>query len=278
MPYAETEAGKLYYEVVDLVAPWESRPETIIFHHGIGAGPGIWTEWLPQLIGRYRVVSFDMRGSGRSNVAAPTFKWSLDLLSKDVIAIADAVGTQRPHLVGESIGGTIALHCAINNPGRVATLTISNGADFGAPLQRVHEWQKQIDEQGIRAWSDQFMRDRFYDGALEEAKRAWFARQQETWQRDSILNALGVLVGTDLRAKLPAVTCPVLLLHGDTSPFIPVSVMVAMHAALPDSRLQVFAHARHGLPFSHARQCAESLKEFLESVRQRARSIDRADA
>ena len=74
---------------------------------------------------------------------------------------------------------------------------------------------------------------------------------------------------TDLRAKLPAVTCPVLLLHGDTSPFIPVSVMVAMHAALPDSRLQVFAHARHGLPFSHARQCAESLKEFLESVRQR---------
>ncbi|MET0918958.1 MAG: alpha/beta fold hydrolase, partial [Burkholderiales bacterium] len=64
MPYAETETGKLYYEVVDLVAPWESRPETIIFHHGIGAGPGIWTEWLPQLIGRYRVVWFDMRGSG----------------------------------------------------------------------------------------------------------------------------------------------------------------------------------------------------------------------
>ena len=268
MPYAETEAGSLYYEVVDLVAPWESRRETIIFHHGIGANSGIWTDWLPRLIGRYRVVWFDMRGFGRSSIPAPDFKWSLELLSRDVFAVADAVGVQRPHLVGESIGGTISLHCAIKNPERVATLTISNGADFGAPLQRVHEWQKQIDEQGIRAWSDQFMRDRFYDGALEEPKRVWYASQQEAWKRDSILNALGVLVGTDLRSQLPAVRCPVLLLHGDASPFIPVSVMVAMHESLPDSRLQVFAQARHGLPFSHARQCAESLRGFLDSARE----------
>ena len=267
MPYAETEAGRLHYELVDLVAPWEGRPETIIFHHGIGASPGIWSEWLPQLIGRYRIAWFDMRGFGRSNIPAAGFEWSLDLLSRDLLAVADAIGVQRLHLVGESIGGTIALHCAIKNPHRVATLTISNGADFGAPLQRVREWERQIDELGIKGWSDEFMRDRFHDGALDEAKHRWYAAQQETWSRDSILNALGVLVGTDLRSQLPAVRCPVLLMHGDASPFIPVGVMVAMHEALPDSRLQVFAHARHGLPFSHARQCAASLREFLDSAR-----------
>ena len=265
MPYAETNAGRLYYEVVDLVAAWESRRETIIFHHGIGASPGIWRAWLPHLVDRYRIAWFDMRGFGRSYIPEPGFKWSLDLLSNDLLAIADAVGADRPHLVGESIGGTIALHCVIENPGRAATLTISNGADFGAPLRKVHEWRKQIDDGGIRAWSDQFMRDRFYDGALDENRRAWFAGQQETWRRDSILDALGVLVGTDLRPKLPAVTCPVLLLHGDSSPFIPVSVMAAMHEGLPDSRLKVFARARHGLPFSHAEECARSLREFLES-------------
>jgi pimeloyl-ACP methyl ester carboxylesterase len=53
VPYAETEAGKLYYAVVDLVAPWENRRETIIFHHGIGASAGIWTAWLPHLLERY---------------------------------------------------------------------------------------------------------------------------------------------------------------------------------------------------------------------------------
>lgn len=266
MPYADTGNGSLYYEVVDLIVPWETRRETIIFHHGIGASSGNWCEWLPQLIERYRIVTFDMRGYGRSHIPPQDFKWSLDLLAQDVLAIADAAGVERAHLVGESIGGTIALYFAIKHSQRVATLTISNGADVGAPLQKVQAWQKQIDEQGIKAWSDQFMRDRFYDDALGEEKRAWYARQQEAWTRDSILNALAVLVGTDLRPQLGLVRCPVLLMHGDTSPFIPVNVMVDMHHRLLDSRLQVFAHARHGLPFSHARQCAETLREFLGSV------------
>jgi pimeloyl-ACP methyl ester carboxylesterase len=56
----------------------------------------------------------------------------------------------------------------------------------------------------------------------------------------------------------------VLLLHGDSSPFIPVSVMADLKSRLPDARLQVFAHARHGLPFSHAKECARVLRGFLE--------------
>lgn len=44
MPYAESAGGKLHYEVIDLMAPWETKRDTIIFHHGIGASAGIWTE------------------------------------------------------------------------------------------------------------------------------------------------------------------------------------------------------------------------------------------
>jgi len=62
-----------------------------------------------------------MRGYGRSHIPAPAAKWSLDLLSSDVLAVADAARAEKMHLVGESIGGTIALYCAIKNPGRVAT-------------------------------------------------------------------------------------------------------------------------------------------------------------
>jgi len=260
VPYA----GKIHYEVIDLVAPWQRARETIIFHHGIGASAGIWQEWLPELIDRYRIVRFDMRGYGRSQIPAPEEKWSAQLFVEDLLAVADAVGAERAHLVGESIGGTIALYFALRHRARVATLTISNGADRGAPLQKVNEWQEQLDRHGVKAWSDQFMRDRFYDGALGAEKHAWYAAQQEAWKRDSILGALGVLVGTDLRAELPSLKLPVLLLHGDASPFIPVNVMVDMHHALPDSRLQVFARARHGLPFSHARQCAQTLRRFLD--------------
>ncbi|MBI2961802.1 MAG: alpha/beta hydrolase [Betaproteobacteria bacterium] len=265
MPYVESAGGKLHYEIFDLVAPWETRRETIIFHHGIGADPGVWTEWLPALMDRYRVVRFDMRGYGRSHIPPADFNWSLDLMCNDILAVADAAGAERAHLVGESIGGTIALCCAIKNPARVATLTISNGAHLGASILRVNEWRRQIDEQGIKAWSDQFMKDRFYEGALEEPKRAWYARRQEEWTRDSILNTLAVLVGTDLRPRLPELRCPVLLMHGDSSPFIPAGILTDLHKCIPGSRLQIFAHARHGLPFSHAKQCARTLREFLDS-------------
>src|SRR3954470_17130263 len=200
MPYAETTEGAIHYEVIEHPAPWVRDPETILFHHGIGASPGIWRGWLPALIDRYRIVTFDMRGYGRSHIPPAGARWTLDRLVDDLLAVARAAGGGRPHVVGESIGGTIALCAALRNPDFARTLTISNGADRGAPLQKVHEWQRQLDEQGIHAWSDQFMRDRFYDGALSAPEQAWYAAQQEAWPRDSILGALSVLVGTDLRA------------------------------------------------------------------------------
>jgi 3-oxoadipate enol-lactonase len=56
----------------------------------------------------------------------------------------------------------------------------------------------------------------------------------------------------------------VLLLHPDGSPFIPLSVVTGLHERLPDAELQVFAHAKHDLPFSHGRECAATLRRFLE--------------
>lgn len=73
MPYADTSSGRLYYEVVDHVVPWETRRETILLHHGIGASAGIWAEWLPGLMDRYRIVTFDMRGYGRSEIPPAHF-------------------------------------------------------------------------------------------------------------------------------------------------------------------------------------------------------------
>ena len=263
MPLAGTSHGTLHYEIIDHVAPWRRSPETILFHHGIGGSAGMWAGWLPHLIDRYRIVLWDMRGSGRSVIEG--FPWSIDLLASDVYAVADAAGVDRFHLVGESIGGTIALAATLAQPARIATLTVSNGAHLGASIQRVQVWQKQLDEGGVKAWSDAFMPDRFHDGALDPARAAWFAAQQESWPCDSILSALSVLVGADLTPRLGAIKCPVLLLHPDGSPFIPVPIMAELHRLLPTSRLNVIGPARHGLPFSHDRQCAQLLRSFLDS-------------
>lgn len=264
MPLAPTQHGSLYYDVIDRVAPWEQKRDPILFHHGIGASSDIWTEWIAAVAERHPIVTFDMRGYGRSMIPPLDFGWSLDLFIADIFAVADAASLKRFHLVGESIGGTIALAATLARPERIATLTVSNGGHLGASIQRVDEWRRQLEEGGIKVWSDIFMRDRFHEDALSPERWAWFAGQQEAWTPNSVLSALAVLVGTDLAPQLPQIRCPVLLLHPDGSPFIPVAVAAEMHRLLPNSRLNVFGPARHGLPFSHGAQCAALLRSFLD--------------
>jgi len=265
MAFAETRDGKLYYELIDQVVGWQTPRDAIVFHHGIGAGAALWLGWLPQLVDRYRAVTFDMRGCGRSHIPAGDLVWSIDRMVEDLFAVADAAGLARFHLVGESIGGTVALAATIARPDRIATLTVSNGAHLGASIQGVQAWKKQLDEGGVKGWSDAFMPDRFHEGALSPERWAWFAAQQEQWPRESILKALGVLVGTNLTPRLGEIKCPTLLLHPDGSPFIPVPIMAELHRLLPSSQLNIFGHSRHGLPFSHAAQCAAVLRSFLDS-------------
>jgi pimeloyl-ACP methyl ester carboxylesterase len=264
MPLATTRHGDLHYDVFDRVVSGRAPRDAILFHHGIGASAGIWAGWFPALADAHRLVSFDMRGYGRSHVPAADFKWSLDRMVEDLFAVADAAGLERLHLVGESIGGTVALAAALAHPQRIATLTVSNGAHLGASIQRVEAWRRQLDEGGAKAWSDAFMRDRFHDDALSAEQRAWFAAQQEKWPRESILNALRVLIGTDLSSRLKDIAQPTLLLHPDGSPFIPVPVMAELHRLLPDAELNVIGHSRHGLPYSHATFCASLLRAFLD--------------
>jgi pimeloyl-ACP methyl ester carboxylesterase len=264
MPLATTRQGSLHYEIVDQAAPSRGTRETILFHHGIGASAGIWMGWFPALADAHRLVSFDMRGYGRSHIPSADFKWSLERMVEDLFAVADAAGLARFHLVGESIGGTVALAAALAEPQRIATLTVSNGAHLGASIQRVEAWRRQLDEGGVKVWSDAFLRDRFHDDALSAEQRAWFAAQQEKWPRDSILNALRVLIGTDLSPRLKDINHPTLLLHPDGSPFIPVPVMAELHRLLPDAELNVIGHSRHGLPYSHATFCASLLRAFLD--------------
>jgi pimeloyl-ACP methyl ester carboxylesterase len=265
MPLAQTKHGTLHYDDVDQVAPWRGRKEAILFHHGIGASAGLWAGWLPSLVDGYRVVTFDMRGCGRSHIPAADFAWSLDLLVDDLFSVADAAGLKHFHLVGESIGGTVALAAALARPERIATLTVSNGAHLGGSIQGVENWKRQLDEGGVKAWSDAFLPGRFHDDALSSERLKWFAAQQEQWPRASILDALRVLIGTDLTPRLQDIRCPVLLLHPDGSPFIPVPIMAELHRLLPGSELNVIGRSRHGLPFSHAEQCASLLRTFLDT-------------
>lgn len=265
MPIAQAEEAELHYDIIDFVPPWIKNAGTILFHHGLGATSEIWSGWLPGLIDRYRVVRFDLRGHGRSTWPGPGKPLTLQTFCDDVIAVANAAGIQRFHYVGESLGGTTGLALGLRQPERFLTLTASNCAHLGSVIEQVEDFRDYIDRHGMQAWSTRMMAGRFFEDATSPEMRRWYEKTQAAIDPELVIKIREVLVGGDLSADLAGMRVPVLLMNGDSSPFIPVSMMVDMHARLPDSRLQVFPHAKHGLPVSHAGECAKALRGFLEA-------------
>lgn len=266
MAMANSKGVNIYYEVIDHTAPWVGSPGTVIFNHGIGIDHRIWTKWMPALQDRYRLVLLDMRGFGKSDTPAAEAEWHMDRFVDDVYAVAEDADAKRFHLVGESMGGTIALCSYFRSPGSMLSITVSNGAHIGSTLENLNDWRDVIDAGGMAGWSNMMMGRRFHDDGLRAEERVWFDKAQAASSPDSCLNALAVLRGIDLTGDLCRIDLPVLLLHGDASPFIPTSITAALHAGLPRSECQIFAHAKHGLPLSHGTQCGEALRAFLTRI------------
>lgn len=264
MHYVSSKIDGLHYELVDLTQVASRSTQTIIFHHGVGSNSALWNQWIAVLSSQYRLVTFEMRGFGLSAQGARQDGWTMDQLATDVLQIGDAVGAEQFHFVGESIGGTIGLVLGLNHPHRLKTLTVSNAAYRGGAINNVAQWDKVLREQGTQAWSEQMMAARFHEDGITPEQWQWFDKQQASHPIESIIEARNILVGADLGPRLSQLNMPVLLLHGDASPFVPVQQMVELHQKLPHSELNIFGHAKHGLPFSHATQCAKILMDFLQ--------------
>ena len=189
----------------------------------------------------------------------------------DLFAVADAAGLERFHLVGESIGGTVALAAALARPERIATLTVSNGAHLGASIQRVEAWRRQLDEGGVKAWSDAFMPDRFHDGALSPrapglvrgAAGEMAARLDPQCARRAGRHRSHAAAAAKSAAR-PCCCIPT------AARSFPVPIMAELHRLLPNAELNVIGHSRHGLPYSHADRSARRCCALFSTRARRA--------
>jgi len=94
----------------------------VVLSNSLGATRAMWDPQVPALAERFRVVTYDTRGHGES--PAPAGPYSLDDLVDDLVALLDAVGTERAHVAGLSLGGMTALRLAARAPERVHRLAV----------------------------------------------------------------------------------------------------------------------------------------------------------
>lgn len=257
---------QLFATTTDLRPPWARDGKPVVFHHGIGTNQDVWCDWLPVIAPCHACHRFDFRGFGQSAIPPAGHVWTLDELIDDLLEIVDLAGPGPVHVVGESMGGTVALATAIRHPDRIASVTISNAAYKGGAIGRLPGWHEEIGRDGIAAWAERLMEFRFVPGALDAEHRAWYAAEQARSMAHVVLGIGDLLGSLDLGAELERIEAPLLILSPDGSPFVSVQQGVDIKSRVRDAELAVFPRTRHGLPFSHGRVCAERLLTFLDRV------------
>jgi pimeloyl-ACP methyl ester carboxylesterase len=122
---------------------WRSgQGPDLVLVHGLGGNLAGWhLTMVPALQQEYRVLTYDLRGHGRSD--APPTGYTTGDMAQDLRGLLDALGIERAALVGHSWGADIVLHFALLNPGRVSELVIVEGGLLAplAPSYRSPEWE-----------------------------------------------------------------------------------------------------------------------------------------
>jgi 2-succinyl-6-hydroxy-2,4-cyclohexadiene-1-carboxylate synthase len=237
----------------DLRGPGDGAP--IAFLHGFSQRRWSWDEQVGALPAGWRALTVDLPGHGEDGHADAAAA-SMEAAASAVLAVWDALGWVRPHLVGYSLGGRLALHLAAHHPERVASL-VALGSHAGMDDETAREARRQGDEELARrieergvAWFSRHWASLPLFAGLARRGPAFLAeldRMRRTNRPAGLaasLRGMGAAATTPFWHRLGAITVPVLLLAGDEDEkYVAAAHRLRRH--LPHARLALVPAAGH---------------------------------
>ncbi|PTL55386.1 alpha/beta hydrolase [Paraconexibacter algicola] len=250
----------------------------VVFVHGLSGSWQNWLENLPDLARDHRVLALDLPGFGES--APPAAGISIPGYVATVAAVLDALGVRQADVVGNSMGGLVAAELALAMPERVRRLALVSPAGISADgligdramvaLRRAERlivgynrfWADRADRVSRRAGlRRQLLRASAAHPELLPAALA--SEQLRVSGRPAFLDALEAIVRTSIRARLPGVGCPALLVWGERDRLVPVADAARFARAIPDSQLIVYADTGHVAMLERPERFNADLRAFL---------------
>ncbi len=247
-----------------------SKP-TLVMVHGFGADKDHWTFYAPWLTKDYRLIAPDLPGFGE-NDRDGELPFDVTSQAARLKGFLDALGIDRPHLGGNSMGGWIALRFAIDYPDRLRTLTLMNNAGIvGA------------DESELQ----KLAADRDYNplvlASLEDADRliAFVVRKPtyvparlkpviyaDALRHRDLLDKIFWVIADEMEEKplndeLGKVTVPTLILWGRHDKLIDVSCVAVLEAGIAGSATHIFEDVAHVPMIEAPKATATVQREFL---------------
>ena len=262
MPMLKLPDCDLFYEVDDFTDPWTDA-DTVLMLHGNAESSLAWYAWVPVLARHLKVVRPDMRGYGRSTPMPREYEWTLDALIDDYCRLMDHLQIERFHLVAAKIGGTIARAFAARRPDRVRSLVVVGTPQALRPgAERIPQIIEEFETKGAEHWARRTMAGRLGEQFPEEGVEWW----TRFMGRAPVSSLVGFNLGinyADIRADLPKIQCPTLVITTEESGLGTVERTRAWQEQIPDSRLLVLPGKSYHVAASDAEACAQAVLEFL---------------
>jgi pimeloyl-ACP methyl ester carboxylesterase len=238
----------------------------IVLLHGYVGDRRTWGPQLDYLADEYTVVAWDAPGSGRST--DPPESFTLADFADALAAFIDVVGLERPHVVGLSFGGGLALELYHRHPQVPRTLVLA-GAYAG--------WRGSLPDDVVAFRLEQALElsqlppDQLVDAIVPTlfasstpAERVdEFAATLREFHPVGFRTMARSFADADLRDVLPGIAVPTLLIYGDQDVRAPLDVAHALHAAIPDSTLVVLPGAGHASNLDDPSGFNRALRTFL---------------
>lgn len=244
----------------------EGEGPPVLFLHGLG---GTWRDWEPQLdalSSHHRCVVVEHRGHGRSE--ATRGELTTELFADDAAAVCRALGVERAHVVGLSMGGMIAQCLALAHPALVQTLVLADSGAFMPPeaSELLAAWAHTVREQGMTdsrgvvperspAWSRVTLRERPHIARNN-------VREAESVDPDVWARAALAITRHDTRAALGRIEVPVLLVYGADDRLVPASNAEPLQQGIPHAELHVLADAGHTCNLEQPEAFNDLLRDF----------------
>ncbi|WP_068057496.1 alpha/beta fold hydrolase [Nocardia xishanensis] len=251
-------AGRGRTYVVDMPGP-EGAPTVILLHGTASTAYLTWFPALAALAQHYRVILFDQRWHGRG-IRSPRF--SVDDCADDVLALADAMGVERPLCAGYSLGGVVALTAAHRHPDRVGGLVLC-----ATPYRFREKWRERAFHQMFGAFADAIgpysLRriDAFASRLSELPEHTWPPGGFERWALSEFRSTSGWALAQviaevgrfDASAWLSAITAPTAVVITTRDHAIPVYRQLEMATMIPGATIHLAGTGHTGCVFGAER-------------------------
>jgi len=221
------------------------KGEPVVLVHGLSGSTRWWSRNVSDIAGRYRVYLVDLPGFGtmrrlrRRFILAEAVDWLSEWMG--------AVGLERAHLVGHSMGGSICLRLAASSPEAVRRLVLV--APTGVPTGR-----SMVGHLGPLFGAALYARPSFLPVLVRDALRTGPA---------TLWRAARDILAEDLREDLRRIGVPTLLVWGERDTLVPTAVGDLLRGEIPGSRLLVLERAAHVPMFDRPKEFNAALLSFL---------------